>query len=246
MFLVYCHRCLLTEYVRDLSRFTAKVGKSIDACLTFDEYAVKTLEGIASREQQVPTLQQKAISFLNPLSAFQLPSAAQIETELKHIFLSTSTRIADKVKLLIDDCFDLDHGLDKIQETLDRLKELAVDEVGDLPKMDVLRALWIRLAHADDYIQYKSHETLLTDVTDFYKRSSEVMQETFIALNRMEAELLEFRDDFATPGLVLKEQPLELTIELLRKAVHRLESGKIRFDSMEAGKGAQRHGLPAG
>ena len=242
--LFLCCRCLLTVYVRGLSRFTAKVGKSIDTVVTFDAYAVRTLEGITIRQQNVPTLPQKMVSFLHPLSAFELSGAAQTEEDVKDVFLSTSTRIGDKVKILLQVSLELGHGLSKIQEILDRLQELAVDEVGDLPQMDVLRALWTRLARKDDYSLFKVHETLLTDITDLYKTSLDLIQETVAALNRMKAELNEFRDDLATPGLTLQEQPLEITIELFRKSALRLDSGRSRLENAKLGEYTQRLDLP--
>lgn len=172
---------------------------------------------------------------LNPLAAFNPSVADQSEGRVKHLFIDTANRISDKVKVLIDDSFDLGHGLDVIQETLDRIKELALDEIGDLPRADILRELWDRLARPDDYEEEKSHTTLLTDMTDFYSRSSFVMKETVAALNRIEAELSEFRDDYATPGLILKDYPLEVIIELLRKSGQRLEVGKQKLEFIEEG-----------
>lgn len=172
---------------------------------------------------------------MSPFAAFGAPDSAHSEEQVKHLFISTADRISNKVKLLIDDSFDLGHSLDAIQETLDRIKELALDEVGDLPRLDVLGALWTRLARADDYNQHQSHTTFLTDMTDFYESSSYIMEETVAALNRVEAELSEFRDDFATPGLVLKDHPLEVIVALLRKSGQRLEAGKKKLESIKEG-----------
>jgi hypothetical protein len=84
---------------------------------------------------------------------------------------------------MTNDSRELVKSLDKIQGSLLRLKALAVGEVGDLPEMDVLRALWSRLARPDDYGRFKSHETLLTDIMGFYKTSSYVIRETVATLN---------------------------------------------------------------
>jgi hypothetical protein len=145
------------QSARGLSRFTAKVGKSIDTVHTFDEYAAKALESIAERQRNPPALVRRAISAISPFAAFALAYADNSEEQVKHLFITTAARISDKVKLLIDDSFDLTHNLDTIQETLDQIKELAINEIGDLPRMDVLGALWTRLARADDYEQHKSH-----------------------------------------------------------------------------------------
>lgn len=105
---------------------------------------------------------------------------------------------------MTNDSRELDKSLDKIQGSLLRLKALAVGEVGDLPEMDVLRALWSRLARPDHYGRFKSNETLLTDIMDFYKTSSYVIRETVATLNQMEAELEEFHDDLADPHAKLR------------------------------------------
>lgn len=106
--------------------------------------------------------------------------------------------------------------------------------------MDILGALWTRLARPNDYKEHKSHTSLLTDMTAFYKKSAHVMQETTAALNHVEAELSEFRDDFATPGLILKDHPLEVIIALLRNSGQRLESGKMKLEQIEEGQRPQK------
>jgi hypothetical protein len=227
-----------------LSRFTAKVGKSIDTVQTFDEFAVKALEGIVERQRNHPTLPGQIMLALSPFAAFDLAKNSDYTDEqVKHLFITTAARISDKVKLLIDDSFNLAHHLDIIQETLDRIKELAVDEIGDIPQMDVLAALWTRLARADDYEQHKSHTSLLTDMTEFYESCSNVVKETIAALNRVEAELSEFRDDFATPGLIMKDYPLEVIIALLRSSGQRLEAGKRKLENIEEGARPQRNDI---
>ena len=224
-----------------MSRFTAKVGKSIDAVKTFDDYAVKTLEDIAEREQNPLSLPNRALSALSPVAAFT--STQHSEAEVKDVFIRTATKISGEVKILIDYSFNLAHGLDLIQETLDRVKELTIDEGNELPRKDVLGALWERLAHSDDYEQHRSHSALLTEMTEFYESSSSVMKETTAALNRIEAELGGFRDDFAAPGLILKDDPLEVIIALFRKSGQRLEAGKMKLEYIEQGERPQRYDI---
>ena len=163
---------------------------------------------------------------------------------MKDVFVRTATKISGRVKLLIDDSYNLAHDLDLIQETLDRLKELTIDEGDDLPRKDVLGTLWGRLARSDDYEQYESHSALLSEMTEFYEGSSFVMKETTAALNHIDAELGEFRDDFAAPGLILKDDPLEVIIALLRKSGQRLEAGKIKLEHVEQGERPRRDDIP--
>ena len=208
----------------------------------FDDYAVNALEGIAESQRNPPTLTSRLTWALSPFAAFSLTDA-DTEEQVKQVFINMATRISGRVKLLLDDSFDLDHSLDRIQESLDRIQELSVDEVGDLPQMDVLGALWSQLTRPDDHAQYLSHTSLLQDLSGFYKSSSNVMKETTAALNHIEAELGEFRDDFATPGLTLKDEPLEVVLALLRTAGQRLEAGKTKLERIEEGGRPQREKL---
>ncbi|KAI9671113.1 MAG: hypothetical protein M1831_005199 [Alyxoria varia] len=236
------------QTAKGLSRFTAKVGKLMDTVSTFDEYAAKALETIDERQHKVPSLSARIVQVFKPLAAFDVGNTEDFKVQVKDVFISTATRISSKVKLLTDDSFSNAHDLDNVQETLDRIKEIALDEIGDLPRTNILGALWTRLAHADDYEEQQSHTSLLTDMTVFYERSSYVMKETTAALNRVEAELSEFRDGFATPGLILKDYPLELTIALLRKSGHRLDAVRGNLERVEEGRrpqvGSTKFGIP--
>ena len=188
----------------------------------------------------------RMLSAISPLGAFGLSNAGHKEDKVKNLCVTTATRISDRAKILLEVSHDLNYGLNSIQEILDRIKELAVDEIGDLPRMDVLSELWTRLARKDDHEQLKSHTALLKDMTDFYQRSSYVMRETTGALLRVEAELNEFRDDFATPVLILKDHPLEVIISLLRNSGQRLEAGRKRLESIAEGGRPQTGGDAAG
>ena len=182
----------------------------MDAVHTFNDYAIRALERIAELERSPPTLPSRILSAMSPFAAFDS------EEQVKDLFFSTADRISNKLKLLIDDSFDLGHSLDAVQETLNRIKELALDEIADLPRLDLLSALWTRFAHADDYNQQQAHSSLLTDMTDFFESPSYIIEETVATLEPVEAELSEFRENFAIPGLVLKDHPLEIIVALLR------------------------------
>lgn len=175
-----------------------------------------------------------------PFAAFHPSFAGATEQQLKDIFISTATRTSQKVQLLLSESFNINHGLDQIQETLDRIKELTLEELGDLPPMQMLAAIWGYCQDTNDYKAHHSHSKLLTDMARFYQMSATVMKETYDGLNRVDAELEEFRDDFATPGLVLKDEPLEITIALLRKSAERLEAGRKKLERVEDGERPRR------
>ncbi|KAK4457228.1 hypothetical protein QBC42DRAFT_319530 [Cladorrhinum samala] len=230
------------EAARGLSRFTAKVSKSVDMARTFDHYAIKALEGIAAWEKQHSFLaiSGRALAAIRPLSAFDKRSGT--EEQVKDVFLLTAARIGDKVNLLIQESFELAHSLDSIHATLENIKEIALVELGDLPGQNVLTTLWTILAHPDDHARLDSHKTLLADMEKFYGKSSLVMEKTTAALHRIDAELGEFRDDFATPGLILKDNSLGVIIDMLRMSAARLEAGNLNLRRVEEGARPQRLG----
>ncbi len=219
-----------------MSQFTAKVGKSTDKVNALNDYAVKNLEGIAEQRQNPPTLPNRMLLAISPFAAFRPPNADDSEEQVKKIVIDTANGIADKVKVLQSASFDITHSLDTIQSTLDRIQELAVDEIGTQPRMDVLGALWARLAHPDDYKEHKSHSSLLTDMTSFYESASYVMQETTASLNGVEANLDEFYDDLSTPGLTLRDQPLEIIVAQFKGSSRRLEASKEKLELIEGGE----------
>jgi len=178
---------------------------------------------------------------IRPFAALDLVRAGETEAQVKQVFITTTIRISAKVKLLIDEAFELSHGLDTIQETLDSIKEITAEELGDLPGMDVLGAIWLQLTQPNEHAEYQSHTTLLKDMTSFYDECTEVMKVTTGALNRVEAELGELRDDFAAPGLILKDYPIEVIISLLRRSIDRLEIGRLNLEQVEQGGRPQLH-----
>lgn len=151
---------------------------------------------------------------------------------MKKEFLYITLRMAKELEPLNREAFDLYSSLEVIQMTLDRIAELSLDEFGDLPRMELLAALWTQLAHADDYAEYQSHKKLLEDLMAFYNAAGETMKNTISALNRVDAELDEFRDAHAKPGLVLKDYPIELTIGMLRSSIRRLQQGRETMDGV--------------
>lgn len=90
---------------RGLSRFTAKVGKSIDTVQIFDNYAAKALEGIAERQQNLQTLKGRVLSGISPLAAFRPSTMKYTEKQVKTVFPNTASKISDKIKLLGEESF---------------------------------------------------------------------------------------------------------------------------------------------
>lgn len=132
----------------------------------------------------------------------------------------------DTASLLIHDSFNIDRNISIALKTLDRINALAVDEVGQVSRTDVLGALWARMARPDDWEMFQSHTAHLKYLAELFTRSSYVIKQTTAALIHLEPELKEFRDDFASPGLILKDIPFETIIPVLKKYGRRLEEAE--------------------
>lgn len=196
----------------------------------FDNDAVKVLNRIAERQRKLSALPRQILLAISPFAAFGPANAGYTEAQVKKIFITTLSQIIDEVRSLIKSSVDLDHQFDEIQSNLDQINKLAVNEIGNLPRWDVLSELWARLAYANEYEEYKSHQSLLSDLAWFYENSSRMIKETMIALNRIEAELNESgREYFGKPRLILSDHPLESIIALFRKAGQRLEAKHREF-----------------
>ncbi|KFA53722.1 hypothetical protein S40293_11430 [Stachybotrys chartarum IBT 40293] len=86
-----------------------------------------------------PNAAPVVIGFSHQRSMFVAPqsvhSTGDPDDNIKDLFITTATRISDKVKSLLEEPFDQSHNLQIIQETLDHIKEIATDDLGDIPRM---------------------------------------------------------------------------------------------------------------
>lgn len=223
------------KQARGLSRFYAKTGKAVDKIIAFDRYMTRDIEALEGLQNNQYSLRALAVNALNPLGALKHATPDRVERDLKETFLKTSTGISNNIQPLIEDAAALDTLLSIIQTILDQIHALAKEEERDLPHMQTLASFWARLARADDFAQYKSHEGLLLDMVQFYERAGVVMRETKAALGRIDAELKEFRDEYATPGLVLRDFEIGLSVAMLRDATGRLEGGRAEMNRVRIG-----------
>jgi hypothetical protein len=81
------------------------------------------------------------LAAISPFEALRLLSHDATEEEVKQIFVHTASSLSSQAKNIVKDSFELPHDLDKIQGTLDRIKEIAMEETGDIPRHKVLKAL---------------------------------------------------------------------------------------------------------
>ncbi|MCJ1394381.1 hypothetical protein MMC18_007259 [Xylographa bjoerkii] len=172
----------------------------------------------------------------NPFSALRSTGEALIEEELKEVILTITSQLAGRLPSYITDAWEL-HGLFKgIQVVLDRIRKLAIDEMGNLPRISVLASLWDQLARADEYTKHRSHKELLEDLTGFYESLGKKTVETISALERIASELHEFCDEYASVKLVLKDFPLSVIMSTIRRSAERLELAGRMLERIEHGE----------
>ena len=197
---------------------------------------MKKLEAIEDRQNQLPSLQQAALNMLRPFSAFRSTGNALTEKNLKEVFLTATSRIADRLPPCIADAWEL-HGLfKKIQSTLDQIQKLALDEMGDLPQTAILASWWNQFARPDEHSENRSHKELLEDLTRSYRSLGERTVDTISALMKIKSELKEFRDEYASAKLVWRELPLKVIMSAIRKSTERLELGRRTLERIEEGE----------
>ncbi len=164
------------------------------------------------------------------------------ETKVKEVYLRSTSQIAGRLPPCLQDALELYDLFKNIQSTLNRIQELAVDEIGDLPQMVILASLWNQLARPNEHAEYRSHKELLEDLTGFYTDMSKRIVETVVGLMRMNSEMKEFRDELASTKLTLRDFSLNVIMNTMRESTKRLESGREALRRIQSRK---RKGKPS-
>jgi hypothetical protein len=204
--------------------------------IAFDSHALRDLHDISDRLQTSPSLLQRLVSSLSPLSAFE--ARYEIEEELKEIYLRITNQMASRLPSLIKDARHLCYLLRRISDILGNIRGLTLNEWKITPEISILGRLWDILARSDDYAQLKSQQTLLNDLTTYYATASKMMNENLHALTLMRSNLKELSHVHASSVLTWRDVPLEMIIDNLSRAMKRLEDGRQRVDGMERGQQA--------
>ena len=165
-----------------------------------------------------------------PFSAFN--PIYKTELEIRDVFMRSIIQVNARLSSLIDLASS---NLDNLEEILDILVEIrgfAEQEHQHSPEKAVLAELWLWLARHDDYEMYRSHHTLLSDITGFYKTALDVVRVTVQALLKMRSDLDEFQDLHTSPAIAWRDVPLQVSIDTMNDAVRRLESGTKQLQAM--------------
>lgn len=186
-----------------------------------DEIAAKLIERIAEQRRHRPSLLDRALLAISPHAAFDPANLDYTDEQVSKILIHTAHDIGDAVSCMLKKAAKLDELFKDIRDILTDIKKNSMSEINHLPQMNVLNELWTRLAHVKMYGNFKSHQSLLADLAQYYHNSSYMIRETRTNLIFVEMELKEFKDSIIKRHRtqpILKEQPLENIIPLFRKA----------------------------
>lgn len=165
-----------------------------------------------------------------PFSAFS--PIYKTELEIRDAILLSIVQLNAKLPSLIALATSNLDNLEEVLDILATIRGFAEQEDQHSPEMAVLAELWLWLARHDDYELFKSHHTLLTDITGFYKSALDVVRVTVQALLKMRLDLDEFQDLHTSPAIAWRDLPLQITIDTMNDAVRRLDSGTKQLQEM--------------
>jgi hypothetical protein len=201
---------------------------AIKSMSVYDGYIARSLKKIADKvNHPVPLSALDKIelpfywtwSIFNPLKALGLASSNTIEQQVKDLFLYSVKTTLRNVHQVQNEALQQEDNLDKINKILVDLKGKSDKELNLQPNMGILRALWVRTRMPEDWKQYKSHGSLLEELTTFYRDATDVVKQTTERLR----------------PLLLKE-PMEVLIAMFQNASHDLEAAKKDLEKIEGGR----------
>lgn len=209
----------------------AGVASLSDAVIAVSQWADRNLEKIQQLENKRPSALQIISSALLPLSTSNGLSLRS-EDELKEVFIRITSELEEGARNLMKYIGTLNYQFEMIKLKLNKTGTyLQKEEHGEKwREKDVLPRLWMKLISPDDHVNYKDHRLLLSDLTDFYKIAMDVTQSTEGGLKNLSAHLRQMRDNLATPGLVLRDRPLEVSMKMLRGSIERIENSRKEID----------------
>ncbi|KAF7509585.1 hypothetical protein GJ744_007623 [Endocarpon pusillum] len=213
-----------------LTKFAVRVSGLSSSAVSASRFAVNTLRDIIVQRKNPPSLSQILASSLMPFSAFN--PIYETELEIRDVLMRSITQVNVRLGSLIDLASSNLDNLEKILDILAEIRGLEEQEHQHTPQKAALAELWLWLARHDDFEIYKSHHTLLTDITVFYKTALDVVRVTVQTLQKMRSDLDEYHDLHTSPPTAWRDVPLQVTIDTMNDSVRRLESGKKQLEGM--------------
>lgn len=205
----------------------AGVASLSDTVIAVSQWADRNLEKIQLLENKAPSMLEIISSALLPAST---SNSLLLRTEdgLKDVFIRITSELEEGARNLMKYIGTLSFQFETIKLKLNKTGTyLQKEESGEKwGERDVLPQLWMRLIRPDDHLNYKDHRLLLSDLTVYYEIAMNVTQSAERGVKDLTAHLRRMRDNLATPGLVLRDRPLEVSMKMLRGSIERIEKSR--------------------
>jgi hypothetical protein len=208
---------------KGLHKLAARVGAAVGSIEAMDEYALRTLERLASSNSMgltVANLLRKAV--------FLPETVAPTRNALVVIFAEAAAHMQKKLLDLIIQAEHTEGTLDRLEGHLKVVNEVAQRDIRDVEidkdNLPGLVKLWTKLGgHNDRYKEFTSHLDLLGDIGVYRNQARDRVHQTIEQLQKLVAELEVLRSDVAKPALVKDETiPLEMHLQSIRNGVKNL------------------------
>ena len=192
------------------------------------------MDAVISTPNTLSRLQHGAYLIFNPLSAFIPTQNALTERQFRSVLLAAAYQIAGSLEPCIKQLREIQSLLENIQANLDSIEQTTYSEKLDHHELKPLAAWWKQLARADEYAKHKFHDVLLEDLGGFYETMGGRTTDMISALTRIRSELKEFRDEYSSVPLVVRDKSLKFVMSTLRQAGNRLVAARINLEQIES------------
>lgn len=199
----------------------AGVASLSDAVIAVSQWADRKLEKIQLLENKAPSMLE-IISSALLLASTSNNLLLRTEDELKDVFIRITSELEEGARNLMKYIGTLSFQFETIKLKLNKTGTYLKKE----EEQDVLPQLWMRLVSPNDHLNYKDHRLLLSDLTGFYDIAMNVTQSAERGVKDLGVHLRQMRDNLATPGLVLRDRFLEVSMKMLRGSIERIEKSR--------------------
>lgn len=199
---------------------------------------VDNLQATHSRQNNPSALTQTLLPHLYSSSDFE--GKHETDIELMKVSLQRTEQVFSRLPALIEQASGLTCLLKDICNALNETKREALEELQDIPDMDVLAELWQKFASPAEYTKYKFDRALLNDITTYYTTASGFMLKSLEVLKNTESDLRQLQKLDTVPFSKIHDLPLETLLDMMSEAKKTMEVAQGRMQELETD---QRHAV---
>ncbi|KAF2792039.1 hypothetical protein K505DRAFT_326433 [Melanomma pulvis-pyrius CBS 109.77] len=228
------------EAVRDLTRFNAKVGHTMDQVLSTNSWTMQVLQGLDEKEASYGLISKLASSL--SLTA----GSPNLSQHIHDQYVRHVSKIKDDIAALVQNAEALMAILDNLDNRLQLIFEIAIRDglIVGKNRDELLSQLWTKLGgNRGQRQELERTLALLSKVTQYRKQAAEHVRLTSLRLHDIEAGLENLRDGVAAPEVLgwRDDVPLSYHISIMEKASERLKDARGEARLLE--REANRRGL---